>query len=31
MSIGKAVVEFANPSPDVRPGLTAQVVIQTAP
>ena len=31
MSIGKAVVDFANPSPDIRPGLTAQVVIQTAP
>jgi len=31
MSVGKAVVEFANPSPDVRPGLTAQVLIRTAP
>ncbi len=29
MSVGRAVVEFANPSPDVRPGLTAQVVVQT--
>ncbi len=29
MSVGRAVVEFTNPSPDVRPGLTAQVVVQT--
>jgi HlyD family secretion protein len=27
MSIGRVVVDFANPSPEVRPGLTAQVTI----
>ena len=30
MSVGRAVVDFANPSPAIRPGLTAQVAVRVS-